>query len=231
MGRPLRNGEGGEVMKDVVLFAVKSVSACALIALAAWVGWNVWYVNAYTPEERATIEDVRRRLDAELFGDKSGVRPAERVCECNGISVSVETHRADAEEIRAFDVKVVAETLWLEARGEGDKGIRAVASVIRNRSVERGLSARDVCLERGQFSCWNGGCVLPSDGVRKSRMDADSTRASWELCVRLAVELVDGTFKPTVTATHYYNPKKCRPAWAWAMRSCVTIGRHRFGRV
>lgn len=218
-------------MKDVILFAAKSVSACALIALAAWVGWNVWYVNYYTPEERAMIEDVRRRIDAELFGDKRESARTDCACACARIAATVETHRATHDEVREFDVKVVAETLWLEARGEGDKGIRAVASVIRNRSVERGKTPREVCLERGQFSCWSEGCVLPSDGVRKSRMMRISTRHSWMLCVNLAVKLVDGTFKPTVTATHYYNPAKCRPSWAWAMRSCVTIGRHRFGRV
>ena len=223
------------MMKDVILFAVKSVFACALIALAAWVGLNVWYANKYTPEERAMIEDVRRRLDAELFGDKREAARTDCACACTcacaRIAATVETNRATHDEVREFDVKVVAETLWLEARGEGDNGIRAVASVIHNRSVERGKTPREICLERGQFSCWNDGCVLPSDDVRKSRMMRLSTRHSWMLCVNLAVKLVDGTFKPTVTATHYYNPAKCRPKWRGKMRSCVTIGRHRFGRV
>ena len=178
------------------------------------------------------IEDVRRRLDAGLLGDKAEVRrDAERVGESNTVSATVDSHRARTDEVRAFDVNVVAETIWLEARGEGDRGIRAVASVIRNRSVERGLSPREVCLERGQFSCWRKGLVLPLDNVRKSRMMRPSTRRAWMSCVYVANELVNRKFKPTITANHYYNPDKCRPSWGRMMRSCVSIGRHKFGRL
>ena len=219
-------------MKDIFLLMLKTVLACVLIVLAAWVGYNVWYVNYYTPEEREMIEDVRRRLDAGLLGDKAEVRrDAERVGNSNTISTTVDSRRARTDEVRAFDVNVVAETIWLEARGEGDRGIRAVASVIRNRSVERGLSPREVCLERGQFSCWRKGLVLPLDNVRKSRMMRPSTRRAWRSCVEVANELVNRKFKPTITANHYYNPDKCRPYWGRMMRSCVSIGRHKFGRL
>lgn len=220
-------------MKDIILFMLKSVAACALIALAAWVGWRVWYANSYTPEERAMIEEVRLRLDAELFGDKreSARTACACTCGCARIAATVETHRATHDEVREFDVKVVAETIWLEARGEGERGIRAVASVIRNRSVERGLSPREVCLERGQFSCWRKGLVLPSNKVRESRMMLLSTRLAWMLCVEVAEELVNSKFHPTINANHYYNPDKCRPSWGRKMRSCIYIGRHKFGRV
>ena len=77
-------------MKDIFLLMLKTVLACVLIVLAAWVGYNVWYVNYYTPEEREMIEDVRRRLDAGLLGDKAEVRrDAARVGNSNTISTIV----------------------------------------------------------------------------------------------------------------------------------------------
>ena len=52
----------------------------------------------------------------------------------------------------------MAKTIWGEARGEGLRGMQAVANVIMNR-VDRGgwygASIKDVVLKPLQFSCWN----------------------------------------------------------------------------
>ena len=52
----------------------------------------------------------------------------------------------------------MAKTIWGEARGEGARGMQAVANVIMNR-VNRGgwygASIKDVVLKPYQFSCWN----------------------------------------------------------------------------
>lgn len=135
---------------------------------------------------------------------------------------------------RNFDVAVVTCTLWREARGEGRKGIEAVASVIANRMRERNLSAMEVCLEKGQFSCWRSDeVVTPTSGFfrkDKSNLSAEESKV-WDFCLRIAVALVNGRFTPRISANHYYNPSKCRPSWGRKMKSVTVIGRHRFGRV
>ena len=52
--------------------------------------------------------------------------------------------------------KIIAITILAEARGEGEKGMYAVAAVIAQRSNERKITPSNVCLQRLQFSCWNG---------------------------------------------------------------------------
>ena len=52
--------------------------------------------------------------------------------------------------------KIIAITILAEARGEGEKGMYAVAAVIAQRANERKLTPSKVCLQRLQFSCWNG---------------------------------------------------------------------------
>lgn len=115
---------------------------------------------------------------------------------------------------------IVASTLWHEARGEGKVGIDAVASVIYNRSAKSGRTLQGECLRPKQFSCWNG--KTPS-------IPANAKGKVWEYCKKVAERLCDGSFVPTVSATHYYNPKLCNPSWARGMKNPTVIGRHRFG--
>src|SRR5690349_15270839 len=62
-----------------------------------------------------------------------------------------------------LETDVLARTLWGEARGEGETGMQAVASVVLNRvalAQERGKywwgnNIIQVCQKPYQFSCWN----------------------------------------------------------------------------
>jgi hypothetical protein len=51
----------------------------------------------------------------------------------------------------------VALTILAEARGEGLRGMAAVACVIAQRAKERCITPKEVCLQRKQFSCWDSG--------------------------------------------------------------------------
>lgn len=119
------------------------------------------------------------------------------------------------------DADTIAATLWLEARGEGREGIQAVASVIANRARKSGKTMAQECLKPKQFSCWN---------ERAKEVPANAKGEVWKFCKTTAKTMVEGTFKPTNNATHYYNPKLCNPKWGAKMKDVVTIGRHRFGR-
>ena len=119
----------------------------------------------------------------------------------------------------------IALTLFGEASGESTEGKRAVASVIWTRALltrARGDTNRlvAVCLAPKQFSCWNDG--------RRPRVPGDyPSRAAWAECKAIADEMCAGTFKPTITATHYYSGKKA-PYWVASMTLVREIGGHRF---
>lgn len=118
--------------------------------------------------------------------------------------------------------ETIASTLWHEARGEGADGIRAVASVIVNRSKKSGKTCAYECLKPKQFSCWNGRAhVVPAKAKGKV----------WEFCKKVAHDIVCGQFKTTNNATHYYNFHLCNPSWGRKMRDVAVVGNHRFGRV
>lgn len=119
------------------------------------------------------------------------------------------------------EVDTVASTLWLEARGEGREGIRAVASVIVNRAKRSGKSHAYECLKRKQFSCWNG---------RVRSVPRNAKGKTWEFCKSVAAQVVAGKFAVTNNATHYYNFNVCNPKWGRTMKNVVVVGNHRFGR-
>lgn len=118
-------------------------------------------------------------------------------------------------------VDVIAKTLYHEARGEGETGIRAVATIIHNRTLKsNGKVTSDLCAKeakkKAQFSCWNG----------KKDLKAGKDK-SWETCVQVAKEIDAGKFKRTHGYTHYYAFKICNPKWAKGKKGYV-IGNHKF---
>jgi spore germination cell wall hydrolase CwlJ-like protein len=99
-------------------------------------------------------------------------------------------------------LSVLRLTLFSEAGGETADGIRAVASVIWNRSHGDPSRLSDVCLYPKQFSCWDN--HTPRRGSGKS----------WNLCVQVASDMLAGRFDPTGSWNHYWNPSMCDPSWA-----------------
>lgn len=135
------------------------------------------------------------------------------------------------------DVRMLARTLWGEARGEPTEGQVAVAWVIRNRA-ERGRFAGRlfgqegavafVCLAPWQFSCWNEG-----DPNRTKLLVLAEDQFVDQLAI--ASNVLDGLVAdPTNGADHYHTIEP--PAWAqawppdWAptMRETARFGGHVF---
>ena len=117
---------------------------------------------------------------------------------------------------------IIADTLYLEARGEKPRGIRAVATVIYNRAKNTGKTFEAVCLQPFQFSCWN---------ASKTRKIAPKTRSdakAYGLCLAIEKELLTGNFEPLGEWTHYYNPRLCSPKWARDGQNKTQIGNHIF---
>lgn len=118
---------------------------------------------------------------------------------------------------------VVADTLYMEARGEGESGLLAVATVIYNRAGGKADKMEVVCLKPKQFSCWN------DSKTRAIAPKNDFDKKAYKLCLQIEKELLNGKFEPQGDWTHYYNPKLCNPKWAGG-KAKTKIGNHTFLR-
>ena len=128
---------------------------------------------------------------------------------------------------------IIARTLYMEARSEGEAGIDAVASVISNRAGGKAEKLPIVCLKKYQFSCWNGSttktptlykAIVPSAAVKQG-----PNRDMWQYCEKTAGKLLDGTFKSTIGKRNAYHTLAVTPNWDEIMQDKTTIGNHVFG--
>lgn len=127
-----------------------------------------------------------------------------------------------------IQLNIIARTLWAEARGGGEAGMRGVASVIYNRgegNIEKMIAA---IKKPKQFSCWNAMTVEDWTHFKEKVYNGKE----WDIANRIALEMLRGKFIPITPANHYYNPQKVRPSWAYQpngnLRPNDDIGIHRF---
>lgn len=133
-------------------------------------------------------------------------------------------------------VNKIATTLVLEAGGEGNRGMQAVANVLNNRAKRRGTTPAQEALRPSQFSMWN---KYNANNEEISDVIAKAKRhEKWPIAVDYAKRIQS---LPDITggATHYYNPnhtdvknKIKDPEW-WGnnMTNVKVIGNHKFGQI
>ena len=134
-------------------------------------------------------------------------------------------------------VNAVARTIYAEAKGEGEKGQSAVASVIWNRAGGKADKLIGVISKPKQFSCWNGynGGWTDKDyslKIPKEVTTSEASRKTWEYCVKLATEMVQEKFKSTIgNRNSYMNKKTADPknVDSWGKDLDLDIGKHSFG--
>ena len=123
------------------------------------------------------------------------------------------------------DISIIAATLVQECGGEPYAGQMMVAQTLKNRSIQRGKSIREVCLEPHQYSCWN------NKGEMWLRFQTIRKHPAWETCRKLAEEISEPGYEPVSPASHYYAWKKIKPPkWAKSMELVAIVGGHRFYR-
>ena len=115
---------------------------------------------------------------------------------------------------------IVALTLLAEARGEGKDGMAAVAAVINQRAINRNMSAEDVCLQRWQFSCWNGKNEADLLHLYKSKM------APWALYLERNITRMNRA--KVGFADHYFAEYIKAPYWARGKKPVAIVGKHKF---
>lgn len=169
-----------------------------------------WYqVKAYTRGDPATIEPGLPRG----AGTRLEAVPAGRLLNAGN-----------------DDTLTVAKTLWGEARGEGEAGMKAVANVICNRLAHRHrgcTTAAEVCLDPKQFSCWNTG---DPNRAKLAAVGPDSPDAQFATALAIAsAALRGGLPDATFGALHYVHRNlRPRPDWLRGQVPCVVIGNHEF---
>jgi len=117
-------------------------------------------------------------------------------------------------------INIVARTIFVEAQGEGYRGLEYVASVIWNRSKGDPEKMPGVCKAESQFSCWNG--MTPDEWNPKNFTYKERTGPVWDASVALATKMFEGKFNSVGDYTHYYanrGPNAVKtPYWAVGAR-------------
>lgn len=115
---------------------------------------------------------------------------------------------------------VVALTILAESRGEGRDGMAAVSCVISQRAINRNLTPEQVCLQKWQFSCWNG----------KSESDLEHLYKTPQAKYALYLEAnIDRMNRAKIGyADHYYASYIKPPYWAKGRKPVTQLGRHIF---
>lgn len=114
----------------------------------------------------------------------------------------------------------------MEASGEGDEGMIAVAYVLLNRMKDGrwGDNLAEVCLAPEQFSCWNTNDPNRKRMARMKNADPLALGALSALGKAFRGAIVD----PTLGATHYYSTDVGEPDWAAKGHFLIQIGKQRF---
>lgn len=118
----------------------------------------------------------------------------------------------------------MARTLYGEARGEGARGMQAVANVIMNRVKQGGwfgASVKDVVLKPKQFSCWN-----ENDVNRTIILNANSAQLA--TARNIAERVISGELPDITGGATHYHAKSITPYWAKSLTKTATIGNHVF---
>lgn len=112
-------------------------------------------------------------------------------------------------------VRMLAATIWAEARGKGEEAMRAVGHVIVNRIGQRfGADLRAVIFAPYQFSAWNAGDPNRSLALNPDLAARGKDREGWLMAQTIAREILDGrSIDPTGGALFYHTPE-VSPHWA-----------------
>ena len=117
--------------------------------------------------------------------------------------------------------EIVAITILAEARGEGKRGMYAVACVISKRMKERKKTGAQVCLQPWQFSCWN------KNDPQRLHLRKLLRHELAPYAMKLAKNIDNLQLKFVEFANHYHT-KRVSPYWSKGKRPVATIGNHVF---
>jgi spore germination cell wall hydrolase CwlJ-like protein len=132
------------------------------------------------------------------------------------------------------ELRLLAQTIWGEARNHGERGMRAVGHVIQNRAAHDnsrryGEGIKGVVTKRKAFSCWN-----ERDPNRKAIRNISSLpegtpdHKAWLAAKRIAKEILSGESRDPTGGALYYHTTAVNPVWARNMEPIRTVANHIF---
>jgi len=130
---------------------------------------------------------------------------------------------------------VVARTLWGEARRESERGMTAVACVIRNRKAADGFrnTWKAVCKQPYQFTVWNPETTPNTEetGNYAAMKNVTKQDNAFLQANKIAEAVISGTQQDiTNGATHYHAVGADYQPWMDNYKRVARIGRHIFYR-
>ena len=132
---------------------------------------------------------------------------------------------ANADQALTQSERIVALTILGEARGEGKCGMYAIGCIIQKRALERKITSAKVCLQRKQFSVWNGKKENDLYYLWKSKSTPYARELAKAICQG---KKLDQNF--TGNANHYCT-LKCKPYWTKGKKPTKIIGNHKFYKI
>jgi len=141
-----------------------------------------------------------------------------------GVSEAAAAYRPSS-----WERQIVAACLVLEAADQEEIGMRAVASVIRNRALGDGKRMLKVVKRPYAFSSLNGATTGRTGGsgyaihVRKASQDRH-----WAAALRIVDEMYSSEWRDVTFGADHYVRLDVDPKWARSMSETAVIGRHRF---
>ncbi|OIK12271.1 spore cortex-lytic enzyme [Bacillus sp. MUM 13] len=153
-------------------------------------------------------------INKQIKSNKGAAKPANPPAE----NSPAKTSTASAANLPAGysqnDIKLLANAVYGESRGEPYIGQVAVAAVILNRveSASFPNSISGVIFEPGAFTAVSDGQIwlTPNDRAREAVIDAIN---GWD---------------PTGNAQYYFNPETATSKWIWSRPQIKKIGKHIF---
>ena len=136
-----------------------------------------------------------------------------------------------APDLDVVDAHWMALTMWGEARGSGEEGMRAVGHVIDNRrkSGRHGGYATETISEAYQFSCWNRGDPNLRAIHNVDRLAPDSAEyRTWQAARRIAEEILSGRSADPTGGALFYHTTAVAPSWSRGVAPVALIGNHLF---
>ena len=128
----------------------------------------------------------------------------------------------------SLQILILALTIWHEARGEGEQGMRLVADTISNRAKQSKTCLVSVVTMPAQYECWSNKDPERAD-IPKQKSAIE--KHNWQYCLILARLLRRGAYKPATDSTHYWRKDSEMKAWQYEMETVIEHKQHIFAKV
>lgn len=128
---------------------------------------------------------------------------------------------------------ILAATIYGEAGGEGEQGMKAVANVIKNRADSKGISPKDVVLKPKQFSMWNNKQDKKSQinyikNINSQALKNPNVKSVWDKAKSLVSTHINSKGDDVTKGAEYYHTISIKPYWTKNLEYTTTIGKHKF---